>query len=545
MKIYIVVIFITGAATLALELLASRIMTPYFGVSLYIWTGILSLTLISLALGYFLGGKVSHRFNKATSLELTFLLMPAVSALSLGVACLVYPWTFFQLARINLVTGSFIACIILLFLPLVTISAMNPLLIAMRTLYREGQLTRGDSGSGMVFFISTAGSVIGVWITAFIFIPNITNFKSVLILGLTLATISMIAGLRSGNIGTREKRNLLLVSLAGLVLCGGLLGFSGTYLSKNKAIAYNNFIWQIEQEYTSLFGNTKILSIDRRQSGNPTAGVWPEMPMRMYFQDGILQNLVDGNGTSQDVYTYAMMALSNTSSSANTSMLVLGLAAGIVPMKLAASGIDVDVVEINPVAVVAARDYFGFDPAQVNLYRMDARSYVKQCPRPYHIIIVDLFQGDGIPDYLMSRNFFHDLKNCLQPDGAAVFNTFTLPSLMPAYYHMIKTLKSEFPQLYMFHDEFTDTDKTAAIYLVAGNRDYRPRLNLSFRDAPVYLRDDLGRIFSRMRDINPQLLSMASIITDEYNVFPILYIDNYLGYRKIAINTIPYQFLVN
>ena len=45
------IIFVSGGAILALELLASRIMTPYFGVSLYIWTGILSITLISLALG--------------------------------------------------------------------------------------------------------------------------------------------------------------------------------------------------------------------------------------------------------------------------------------------------------------------------------------------------------------------------------------------------------------------------------------------------------------------------------------------------------------
>ena len=42
-------IFATGAVTLSLEVLASRIMTPYFGVSLYIWAGILSITLAFLA----------------------------------------------------------------------------------------------------------------------------------------------------------------------------------------------------------------------------------------------------------------------------------------------------------------------------------------------------------------------------------------------------------------------------------------------------------------------------------------------------------------
>ena len=51
------VLFLSGAAVLALELLASRIMTPYFGVSLYIWTGTLSITLIALALGRRAGGR--------------------------------------------------------------------------------------------------------------------------------------------------------------------------------------------------------------------------------------------------------------------------------------------------------------------------------------------------------------------------------------------------------------------------------------------------------------------------------------------------------
>ena len=43
-------IFLTGAVALSLEVLASRIMTPYFGVSLYIWSGILSIILVFLAL---------------------------------------------------------------------------------------------------------------------------------------------------------------------------------------------------------------------------------------------------------------------------------------------------------------------------------------------------------------------------------------------------------------------------------------------------------------------------------------------------------------
>ena len=545
MNVYSVIIFITGAATLALELLASRIMTPYFGVSLYIWTGILSITLISLALGYFFGGKISHRFNSHSEREFGFLVMPAASAISLGIASLVYPWAFFQLAQINLVVGSFVACVILLFVPLVTISAMNPLLVSLRNNFDVTPEKRGDSGSGLVFFISTTGSVIGVWVTAFLFIPNITNFKSVLILGFTLASVSMSMCLRSSNLTGIGKKFLLLTALSGMLLCGSLLAFSARYLHKDEAILYNGYYWKIDKEYTSLFGNTKILSVAKNHPHDREHTANPEMSYKLYFQDGILQDLVDQNGISQDIYSYAMEALGATDISRNSRILVLGLAGGIVPMSLAKDGINVDVVEINPSAVIAAQEFFDFDPQQVTLYQMDARNYVNQCRWSYNRIIVDLFQGDGIPDYLLSRNFFHDLKNCISADGAIVLNTFAVPKLMPVFYYLLKTIKSEFEQLYMFHDDFSNPDETMGVYLVAGNKAYQPRLRLAMQKVPPHLQEQLRRIFSGARDIDGNLLRESSVITDEYNIFPILNVDNYLTYRKTAIHAVPYQFLVN
>ena len=105
------IIFTTGGAILALELLASRIMTPYFGVSLFIWSGILSITLVSLALGYWWGGRLAAGRNghalPAEKLASLFTLMPAVAAIAIVIACLAYPYLFYQLARIDLVVGAF------------------------------------------------------------------------------------------------------------------------------------------------------------------------------------------------------------------------------------------------------------------------------------------------------------------------------------------------------------------------------------------------------------------------------------------------------
>jgi len=115
-------IFISGGAILALELLASRIMTPYFGVSLYIWTGILSITLISLAFGYWWGGRLAGGAKAPTPqrLALLFSIMPALAGIAIVAACLIYPYAFHPLARWSLVGGAFAACLILLLLPLIS-----------------------------------------------------------------------------------------------------------------------------------------------------------------------------------------------------------------------------------------------------------------------------------------------------------------------------------------------------------------------------------------------------------------------------------------
>jgi hypothetical protein len=147
------IVFVTGAAVLALELLASRILTPYFGVSLFIWSGILSITLISLALGYSLGGRLAADRKAgahADQLVYRFALMPAIGAIAIVVACLLYPYLFLHLARFDLVFGAFVACLVLLFVPLVATSAMNPLLVAilLRRSAARGELA--DAGAGRV-----------------------------------------------------------------------------------------------------------------------------------------------------------------------------------------------------------------------------------------------------------------------------------------------------------------------------------------------------------------------------------------------------------
>ena len=69
--------FVAGAIGMIIELVASRILSPYLGSSNLIWTCIIGMMLAFMSLGYFIGGKISDKHPKRDILSL-FLLNVAI-----------------------------------------------------------------------------------------------------------------------------------------------------------------------------------------------------------------------------------------------------------------------------------------------------------------------------------------------------------------------------------------------------------------------------------------------------------------------------------
>lgn len=547
--LYLAFIFMTGAVTLSLELLASRILTPYFGVSLFIWSGILSITLIALSIGYYIGGRTTRTQpgERRFSLGYLFLLMPSLSSISIAGSCLLYPKIFYTLGSNNLVVGAYVACTLLIFLPLVAVSAMNPLLIAIQSERRSRGTEAGDSGSGLVFFVSTVGSVIGVALTAFVFIPNLTNFNSMLILAAILSTISLTGGLTSGGLAVGEKNRLLGVAGLGIVISLGLLAYAPSYLKKNESISFGGSRWTLEREYTSLFGNTKVLTIGPESGTDAGSSEAPakEKYVTLYYNDGITQNIIDPDGRSLTPFTYALEFLALGLRPDAETVLMLGLGAGIIPMRLADKGVAVDVVEIDPSSIQAAEDFFGFDPSRANVVMTDARTYVRNCPKAYDVVMIDMSHGDGLPEYLLSREFFIDVRRCLSRDGIAVFNTFAATQHLDAYYHIVKTLGAVFPEVLMYHDGLEDGKLAINIYLAGLQRPSASPFKLPTDLVPPSIAETMAKVFSKPRLIDSSLLATARVLEDEFNPFSFLNIDSDQFFRESVLITLPPEFLVN
>jgi predicted membrane-bound spermidine synthase len=523
-----VLIFITGAITLSLEVLSSRIMTPYFGVSLYIWAGILSITLIFLALGYRLGGQISQSRDK-DSLQQILLAAPLWAALYIVIATAIYPVIFPRLATINLVVASFLGGTILLAVPLVVLSAMNPLLIALDRDCRPS----GDGGAGRIFFISTVGSVAGVLLTAFLLIPNLTNFRALLWMSLGLAVVvGGMAGLNRELPGSRKKR-LVGGGVLVLLLSAGLLVAQPAYLRLLASMSDIGKDFKVLAEYSSVFGNIKVL------------GVYPEgkgrQPATAYLQDGIIQNMVTADGVVLD-HTEFMVRLADAYAPSAKNALVLGMAAGMIPRYLQHKGLDVTAVEINPNSLQAATEFFNFDPRGIKVHIEDARTFVRRHQKGYDLVVTDLFQGDCTPDYLLTVEFFREVRACLRPGGVVIINTYFDPNNDSANESILATVSAAFPYVLELRSP-SSAGLVSSACMVAANEPLAPEVAIKLADRASMPPKDYETLMGA-RLVDRTRLKDPRPITDDHNIFSLLFAGSQLRYRS-QFNQLPPNLLVN
>lgn len=526
MKRHEVLIFLTGAVTLSLELLASRIMTPYFGVSLYIWSGILSITLTFLAIGYHYGGRWSRSVS-GRSLEFRFLALPVASAASIGISAAAYPVVFRTLSQMDLILGGFLGATLLLAFPLIALSALNPLLIGLQRKDKDV----GDAGAGRIFFISTVGSVAGVLLTAFVFIPNISNYRAILALAIALCAAVLIFAATSKALSAAERRRIYAGGLVVASLCGIFLVGKDRYLKFVSEAAPGELAFDVRAEYTSMFGNIKVAEV-RRRDGRGSAE-------RYFVQDGLVQNRTRLDNTSVSVYTYVLESLVHAYAPRARDVVVLGLGAAIVPRHLKADGLDVTVVEINPRALEAASRNFGFDPQGIRIHIEDARTFVRNCRNSYDAAVVDLFFGDNVPDYLLTKEFFGDLSRCIRPGGAMAMNAFFDEENEESNRRLLATIATAFPNLFASRIQ-------GGNFFIVGSSGPAPRVvTVKSSDLPDEVAASVKMSVSGSSPVRPDFYRYSAPVSDDHNIFGVLFANANMAQRKFIAGLLPASVLVN
>lgn len=389
-----VTVFVTGASVMVIELLGTRLIAPFYGVSLYVWSSLISVTMIALALGYYVGGFWADR-AKRTGLALII----AMAAL----LTLLIPWltrpVLLATDSLGIRVGSFVSALIL-FLPSLTLLGMvGPFAIKRLAARLE---TVGNS-VGSIYAVSTVGSVIGTLTLGFYLFPLIGSRE--ILIGLALGLLLLAAA-----VAIYEARRLGTLAAGLPCLIATALG-SGLIPLVTGAGHFTDDTgkFQVRSEHESLYGWVRV--IDQ-----------PARDLRLLTSDASVIGAASiRRGDSQLSYQDIVELIPALRPGMGRALIV-GLGAGHMAKTLRDRyGIVTDTLEIDPAVATAAREFFGFQPTG-NVILGDARYEIRRLQGPYDLIIHDCFTGGSEPAHLLTAETLRQLSGLLTPRGILALN---------------------------------------------------------------------------------------------------------------------------
>lgn len=200
--VLILLVLIAGAASLSIEFAASRLLAPYFGTSLFVWSNLIGLILLYLTIGYYLGGRLADRYPQPAIL---YLLTGVASLLIALIPLAAYPvlsWSQFIFASdpLGVFYGSLVSVILLFALPMILLGCVSPFAIRLSM----QQVVSSGRTAGQLYGISTIGSIFGTFFPVFVLIPDVGTNMTFITTALSLLVISIL-----GLLVTRMKRDIV------------------------------------------------------------------------------------------------------------------------------------------------------------------------------------------------------------------------------------------------------------------------------------------------------------------------------------------------
>ena len=377
-----VTLFLSGASIMVLEILGTRIIGPHFGVGLFVWTSLITVAMVALALGYWLGGRFADRHPS----------LPRLAAILMVAALLVavIPLTRMPVLEgawgLGLRAGSMVSASALLFLPLFLLGMVTPFAVRLEAEH----VSEAGSSAGRLYAISTTGSVFGTVLAGFLLVPG---FRIPTVLAMVAATLVFGALLCAGLAGLRRFLGaaVLILSLAG-------------YLA-----------WPRERPAALQAAGSCDGTDVRVVSYNDS---------RYLFVDQAVQTSVNADGRAMEKYTYFLASRLLLARPQARDMALIGLGGGgIVPL-LVKHGVDVECVDLSPRIIDYARGHFGFDLPGDKVHVMDGRVFLRQRPGRFDAVILDVFTGDRLAYSLCSVEGLRTAKQALTPGGVLAMNTW-------------------------------------------------------------------------------------------------------------------------
>ncbi|MEC7584533.1 MAG: fused MFS/spermidine synthase [Planctomycetota bacterium] len=431
-----VVAALVGFAIMGIELTAVRLLAPNFGDSAYVWTNVIGVILLALALGAWVGGRLAER-PTGSPLSVLLVTAAALAALAPLVAPTLGGWLVPQdlpldAAMPALVSGSLVATLLLFAPPIWFMGAIAPGLIVGAV--RSGVAT--GRAAGAVSAAGTIGSLVGTFAATHWLVPSFGCRLTIWACAVVLLLAALC--LRPGR---RVLATAAVVALT-CVLQGGPLRepLPGQELVAERETSYQ-FLQVVRSEDPDSATVRNELKINEgldsfhsvEIEGQVFASTRADAP-NAYYDYHALVPLLAGDGDRPR----GLRALS------------LGDAAGTFRRIYAAvhPGATVDGVEIDPVAVELGETCFPGARAPGRVHTgVDGRVFINRDEGRWHVIHVDAYSHQVyIPAHLASQEFFAAAHRHLEPGGVVACNVGAVSPTDPVLVSIAETMASVFGQ---------------------------------------------------------------------------------------------------
>jgi spermidine synthase len=382
--------FISGVCSLLVEIAGVRVLAPYLGTTIYSWAAVIGFVLASLSVGYYAGGVLSDRHAERKYLSMVLLAAGLMTLIIPFLAEALLTFTIFM----DIIPASLLGAIILV--PASCFYGMvSPYAIKLTS--RTGA---EGKGAGMVFSVSTIGSIVGALGTGFILIPNMAITHIFISAGaLMLLASLLISGLRKS----------ALYDVFAFAVLASLMTQVHTEPQFRGANVFSG---------DSAYYHVQVVDMD-----------WNGGPARILFLDNAASSGERADGAP--AFNYTLMSRLGYGIVPNPkSALVVGSAAGteVEELKGLSSSLHVTGVEIDPMAVEMGKKYFSLETDnRTEIVIDDARRFLLRTDEKFDLVVIDTFRGLSMPYHLSTKEYLETLKGRMEPGGVVIVNLISAP----------------------------------------------------------------------------------------------------------------------
>lgn len=380
-------VFISGACVLALEIVALRILEPYFGTTLYSLSSVLSVVLFALSVGYAIGGRLADRNPSRTQ----FYQILTYAGYAVFLLVVLRQYILPTLGNILPISyGPLICSLLLFFVPNLLLGILSPYAIQLEVLQKKQQSGRI---AGDLFFWSTIGSIAGSLLTGFLLVPNLGLYSVLLGIGFMLCVVGIVPRLSS------IRRELLIPFFLITI-------FIATSPTVDPGVIYaREGMYQSIQVRDTTYQNhsARFLTL----GGSVESG-----------------QLLDSEEQAFDYTKY--FALYRVLKPETKLVLAIGAGAYTIPKAFVAElpEVQVDTADIEPLLLPIAQNYFGLtDTSRIHTHLVDGRRMLMNAKSPYDFIYSDVYHTIySIPPHLTTLEFYTQAHAALAADGVFMAN---------------------------------------------------------------------------------------------------------------------------